>query len=115
MVIIFHRYTKVYLHCDQSRTTPFATTEGDSSMLLNYVSYRNALASLSLSLSLSLFLSLSLSKLNDFSSTPAGIRCVFMCCLPRRVQHRQRRYERRRTWRKRWRRNRVLVIITWMY
>jgi len=47
----------VYLHCDQSRTTPYATAEGDAAQILNYVSYYSAMRGTSLS---SLCLSLSL-------------------------------------------------------
>ena len=32
-----HRVVKVFLHCDKSATTPVATTQGDSQIILNYV------------------------------------------------------------------------------
>jgi len=35
----FYRNTTVYLHCDQSRTTPIATADGEI-VMLNYVSYK---------------------------------------------------------------------------
>jgi len=56
MVMIFSRESKVYLHCDQSLTTPYATAEGDAAQILNYVSYYSAMHGTSLS---SLCLSLS--------------------------------------------------------
>lgn len=31
------RVVKVFLHCDESATTPSATTDGDSKVILNYV------------------------------------------------------------------------------
>ena len=32
-----HRVVKVFLHCDESVSTPVATTRGDSQVILNYV------------------------------------------------------------------------------
>ena len=36
---LFYRIAKVYLHCDQSRTTPFVTAVGEP-ITLTYVSYK---------------------------------------------------------------------------
>ena len=36
--VILYRNTTVYLHCDQSRTTPIATAAGEVDGILNYVS-----------------------------------------------------------------------------
>lgn len=36
--VILYRNTTVYLHCDQSRTTPIATAAGEVDRVINYVS-----------------------------------------------------------------------------
>lgn len=36
--VILYRTTTVYLHCDQSRTTPIATASGEIDRIINYVS-----------------------------------------------------------------------------
>ena len=39
-----HRKTKVFLHCDESVSTPIVTTQGDSREYFNYVSGKNLLS-----------------------------------------------------------------------
>ena len=36
----FNRNTRVYLHCNQSQTTPVAAAIGEPDRILNYVSYK---------------------------------------------------------------------------
>ena len=41
-----YRETKVYFHCDESQTEPYATSDGDASgPILNYVSWVNTRSS----------------------------------------------------------------------
>ena len=39
VAVAFHREVKVFLHCDQGASTPTATTDGDSDVILHYVRY----------------------------------------------------------------------------
>ena len=39
VAVAFHREVKVFLHCDRGASTPTATTDGDSDVILHYVRY----------------------------------------------------------------------------